>query len=257
MLLPFSLVIRSPVALQRWPEQMFESNYSPYLARSKLWRALPGEGMTSWLHEQRLEAVQEAIRQSSAQTVLDLGCGEGDLLVRLVHAPGIARLVGVDICREALGRLRARIDALTPPPAADIELLHGSLLRAGRALTGFDCAVLVEAIEHIPPGELAALERAVFAKMRPRTVIVTTPNAEFNTLLGVPPERFRHPDHCFEWGRARFRRWAARIGARYSYAYRCEDIAGRHPALGGASQMAVFTRGGAAGTDQKPAGDRQ
>ncbi len=198
--------------------------------------------MTSWLHEQRLEAVQQAIRKSGARTVLDLGCGDGDLLVRLSQEAGIARLVGVDLSREALARLRTRIDALTPPAIAGIDLLHGSLLQAGTALAGFDCAVLVETMEHIAPGEIAGLERAVFMQMHPGTVIVTTPNSEFNPLLGVPPHRFRHPDHRFEWDRARFRRWAAHVAARYGYEYRCEDIAGRHPSLGGASQMAVFTR---------------
>jgi len=202
--------------------------------------------MTSWLHGQRLVAVQQAIRQSGARTVLDLGCGDGDLLVRLSAEPGIARLVGVDVCREALVRLRKRIDAIEPPPAAAIELLHGSVLRAGPALTGFDCAVLVETIEHVAAGELAALERAVFTQMRPGSVVVTTPNSEFNPLLGVPVHRFRHPGHRFEWDRARFRRWAARVAACNDYGYRCEDIAGRHPALGGASQMAVFNRRGAA-----------
>jgi len=202
--------------------------------------------MTSWLHEQRLEAVQQAIRESGPRTLLDLGCGDGDLLVRLAREAGFARLVGVDVCREALVRLRTRIDALKPPPAAAIELLHGSVTRAGPALTGFDCAVLVETIEHIAPGDLAVLERAVFSQMRPGSVIVTTPNSEFNPLLGVPHHRFRHPGHRFEWDRARFRRWAAHVAARHGYEYRCEDIAGRHPALGGASQMAVFTRRGAA-----------
>jgi len=219
---------------------------SSFVAQSQSGSAPNNDEMTSWLHEQRLEVVHKAILSCGARTVLDLGCGDGDLLVRLSQEPGIMRLVGVELCREALARLRARIDALTPPPTAAIGLLHGSFLQGGTALAGFDCAVLVETIEHIAPGELTALERAVFAQMRPNTIIVTTPNSEFNPLLGVPPHRFRHPGHRFEWDRARFRRWAARVAVRHGYEYRCENIAGRHPVLGGASQMAVFTRTGAA-----------
>ena len=195
--------------------------------------------MTSLLHEQRLDAVCAAVRESGAESVLDLGCGDGDLLVRLAREVSIARLVGVDISAAALAALRRRLAALAPREV-DIELVHASMTNADRRLAGFGCATLVEVIEHLPPADLSRLERALFHGLRPRHVILTTPNAEFNPLLGVPAHRFRHPDHRFEWPRARFRRWARRIaaGARYEVAFR--DVAGCHPDLGGASQMAVF-----------------
>jgi len=71
-------------------------------------------------------------------------------------------------------------------------------------------------------------------------VFITTPNNEFNPLLGVPAHRFRHPGHRFEWDRRAFRRWADGVAARYRYLCACQDIAGQHPDLGGASQMARF-----------------
>jgi hypothetical protein len=113
------------------------------------------------------------------------------------------------------------------------------------ALAGFDCALLVETIEHVAPDRLSRLERALFTTLRPGRVVITTPNAEFNPLLGVPPGRFRHPDHRFEWDRARFRRWGRRAARTAGYDVAFRDIAGRHPELGGASQMAVFRRDGA------------
>lgn len=207
--------------------------------------------MTSWLHEQRLAAVHEAVRAGAARSVLDLGCGDGDLLIRLAREPQIARLVGIDLSQEALTRLRARLAPaarLAPLAPADkqagpqIELICGSMTRADPRLCGFDCAILVETIEHLHPAELSALERAVFGAMRPGRVVVTTPNAEFNTLLGVPTHRFRHPGHRFEWGRAKFGAWASGLAGRNGYAWVCADIAGNHPTCGGASQMAVFTR---------------
>ncbi|MFN3655930.1 MAG: methyltransferase [Pseudolabrys sp.] len=196
--------------------------------------------MTTWLHEQRLEAASEVVLRCGARTLLDLGCGEGELLTRLVSEPRIERIVGVDMCRHALIRLRARLDALAEEDMAQVELVHGSMTDGGAALTGFDCAILIETIEHIDPDRLSVLERALFAEMRPTTIVITTPNAEFNPLLGVPSHRFRHPDHRFEWDRSKFCRWAAGVAARHSYGVACRDIAGSHPALGGASQMAVF-----------------
>jgi small RNA 2'-O-methyltransferase len=196
--------------------------------------------MTTWLHEERLAAVRAVVLESGAASVLDLGCGDGDLLVRLVGEPGIERIVGVDLCEASLDRLRARLAAMDGKARGKVDLVLGSMSEADPALAGFDCALLIETIEHLDPDRLSGLERAVFRGMRPRTVVVTTPNAEFNPLLGVPARRFRHPDHRFEWPRDRFRSWAEGVGRRNGYAVRCADIGGRHPELGGASQMAVF-----------------
>ncbi|SMH53398.1 methyltransferase domain-containing protein [Maritimibacter sp. HL-12] len=197
--------------------------------------------MTSWLHEERLQAVQAEVRRSGAARVLDLGCGDGDLFVRLAADGQFTELVGVDICPHALERLRTRLQAAnTLVPR--IRLIEGSMTDPAPDLAGFDCAVLVETIEHIDPDQLSKLERAVFYTLRPQTVVITTPNAEFNALLGVPSHRMRHPDHRFEWDRARFRRWSTRVAARAGYSVELGDIAGGHPDLGGASQMALFTR---------------
>ena len=197
--------------------------------------------MTTWLHEQRLAAVQEAVQRCGARMVLDLGCGDGDLLVRLAREPRIERIIGVDICKTSLDRVNARLKAMDGAQAARVDLVHGSMMENAPALAGFDCAVLIETIEHIAPDRLSVLERALFVAARPATVVITTPNSEFNLLLGVPSNRFRHPDHRFEWDRPKFRRWARGVAGRSAYDVVCQDIAGRHPILGGASQMAVFT----------------
>jgi len=196
--------------------------------------------MTSYLHKQRLEAVQAIVRKCRARTLLDLGCGDGDLLTLLAMDPQIEKIVGIDLSLETLQRLRRRISALKGDTGAHVDLVHGSMIEARASLAGFDCAVLVETIEHIDPDQLSALERSVFGVMRPSTVVITTPNADFNSLLGVPPDSFRHPGHRFEWGRAKFQRWALGVSSRNGYGVACSDLAGRHPVHGGASQMAVF-----------------
>ncbi|PWK62380.1 methyltransferase domain-containing protein [Roseicyclus mahoneyensis] len=201
--------------------------------------------MTTWHHEERLQAVQAVVRASAARRVLDLGCGDGDLFVRLAAEPGIEALVGLDICAASIERLRQRLAKMAPVvPVVDLRV--ASMTDPTPDLAGYDCAILLETIEHIDPDRLATLETALFSKMRPRVVAITTPNAEFNPLLGVPAHRFRHPDHRFEWDRARFRRWGARVAQASGYAVRFHDIAGQHPQVGGASQMGVFERPAAA-----------
>jgi 3' terminal RNA ribose 2'-O-methyltransferase Hen1 len=196
--------------------------------------------MTTALHQARLEAVVRAVAATGAQSLLDLGCGTGDLLLRLALLPQITRLTGLDIDLAALRVAQARLDSLPAEARAKVQLAQASMTTAHVNLRGYGCACLVETIEHLPIADLNRLERALFADMRPGHVIVTTPNAEFNPVLGVPARRFRHPGHHFEWDRARFARWADGIAARHGYAVTCHAIGDAHPTLGGASQMAVF-----------------
>jgi len=200
--------------------------------------------MTTWLHEERLQAVLRAIAESGSESILDLGCGDGALLLRLLSNPRIERITGLDLATDSLAKLAAKLKVRGAEAGkmAQVKLIQGSITEGGEALVGFDCAVLLEVIEHIDPGQLSVLERALFAQMHPKTVIITTPNAEFNPLLGVPANRFRHPEHRFEWNRNKFRAWAQGVARRNAYSVSCADIAGSHPTLGGASQMAVFSK---------------
>ena len=197
--------------------------------------------MTTTLHQERLAAVIEAVGGTGARTVLDLGCGDGDLVLRLLDMPGLTRITGIEIDAARLRYAQARL-AGTPAKTARVQLACASATQAHPNLAGYDCACLVEVIEHLPPANINRLERGVFAGMRPGHVIVTTPNAEYNPVLGVPAHRFRHPDHRFEWDRARFARWGQGVAARNDYTVTFHDICGAHPGLGGASQMAVFSR---------------
>jgi small RNA 2'-O-methyltransferase len=143
--------------------------------------------MTTWLHEQRIEAVMAAVRALGAETVLDLGCGDGALLIRLAEEPAIRRIVGMDVSVEALASLKARLLAAPEDARGKVELVNRSLTERGHAFAGFDAAILVETIEHIDPACLSVVERAVLEDIRPAAVVITTPNSDFNALLGVPP----------------------------------------------------------------------
>jgi len=197
--------------------------------------------MTSWLHGQRMEAVVAEVLASGASSVLDFGCGDGVMLTRLAKEPAIERLFGVDLCEQSLDTFRRRHREMAVHESDKIAVAQASMTQWNEAYAGFDAAILVETIEHVDPARLSSLEITIFAKARPETVIVTTPNADFNVLLCVPPHRFRHPDHRFEWGRGKFRAWAEGVALRNRYDVRVRDVAGTHPVYGGASQMAVFS----------------
>src|ERR1700751_4123782 len=89
-----------------------------------------------------------------------------------------------------------------------IRLIHGSLTYRDKRLAGYDAATVVEVIEHQDPPRLAAFERALFEFARPATVVLTTPNVEYNVKFEtMPAGQLRHADHRFEL--ARLRRWAS------------------------------------------------
>lgn len=177
--------------------------------------------------------------------VLDLGCGDGVLLADLLAEPSIAEAVGVDVsCRAlAYAERRLRLERMPERKRDRVRLLQGALTYADERLTGFDAAVLMEVIEHVDPPRLAALEHAVFGAARPGAVIVTTPNAEYNVRYEwLPAGQLRHPDHRFEWTRAEFAAWAARVAEARGYQVRLAPVGAEDPEVGPATQMAVFTR---------------
>jgi 3' terminal RNA ribose 2'-O-methyltransferase Hen1 len=197
------------------------------------------------LNDERLAAVVDALRASGAHAIADLGCGEGKLLQRLVRERWAERLIGVDAAARDLewASRRLKLHQAGGPSEERVKLLHGSLGYRDTRWEGVDAAALVEVIEHLEPDRLPALEKVVFGAAHPATVVVTTPNAEYNALFpNLAAGAFRHPDHRFEWTRGEFRAWADRIAAVWGYAIEFSDIGAVDEALGAPTQMAVFSR---------------
>lgn len=195
------------------------------------------------LHDLRLDTVAAALAQVGATSVADLGCGEGRLLQRLVQDRRFERLVGLDASAQALERAAERLKLGRGPAQARVTLLHGALTYRDERWHGVDAAALVEVIEHLDADRLPALAAVVFGAARPKTVIVTTPNAEYNALFPtLVAGAFRHPDHRFEWSRAELRAWAADVEARWGYRAAHSGIGEVDPERGPISQLVVFTR---------------
>ncbi len=196
------------------------------------------------LHDIRLDTVAGEIKRLGASSVLDLGCGEGRLIARLIKERGLNRIVGVDPSVRTLEVAARRLHLNTAGEAlrARVSLQMGSLTYGDRRWAGFDAACLVEVIEHIDLARLSALEQSLFAVARPRHVIVTTPNREYNALFeNMAADQLRHGDHRFEWTRAEFRDWAEGVAARNAYAVSFADLGPVDATHGAPSQMAVFS----------------
>ncbi|MFF7093326.1 3' terminal RNA ribose 2'-O-methyltransferase Hen1 [Streptomyces rubradiris] len=192
----------------------------------------------------RREAVLAALDAAGAARVLDLGCGEGQLVRALLKDARFTEIVGVDVSQRALtvASRRLKLDRMGERQAARVKLVQGSLVYTDQRLRGYDAAVLSEVVEHVDPPRLPALEYAVFGHARPRTVVVTTPNAEYNVRWeSLPAGHVRHRDHRFEWTREEFRAWAAAVAERYGYEAAFTSVGPDDPEVGPPTQMAAFT----------------
>lgn len=194
---------------------------------------------------QRREAILAALTAAGAARVLDLGCGQGQLVAALLKDPRITAVTGLDVSARALdiAARRLRLDRMGERQASRVALVQGSLLYTDSRLKGYDAAVLCEVVEHVDPARLPALEFAVFGAARPRTVVVTTPNAEYNVRWETLPHgRLRHSDHRFEWTRGEFAAWAGTVAAGHGYTVEFVPVGPDDPEVGPPTQMAVFTR---------------
>jgi 3' terminal RNA ribose 2'-O-methyltransferase Hen1 len=198
------------------------------------------------LNERRLSTVLAALRNAQAKRVVDLGCGEGRLLKTLLEDRSFDEIVGMDVSHRALETAadRLRMEQLPTKMKERIRLIHGSLTYRDKRLAGFDAATVVEVIEHLDEPRLSAFERVLFEFARPGTVVLTTPNVEYNVKFeGLPAGTFRHKDHRFEWTRDEFRQWAEDVAARYGYTARFLPVGDEDPQVGAPTQMGVFTLG--------------
>lgn len=198
------------------------------------------------LNQQRLNAVAAALKQCGAKRVLDLGCGEGRLLAAFLQDKTFEEIVGVDVSYRALeiAQERLHLDCLPPMQQQRIKLIQGSLTYRDKRLTGYDAATVVEVIEHLDPPRLAAFKRVLFEFARPATIVMTTPNVEYNVKFeNLPAGKLRHKDHRFEWTREEFQVWANRVAERFGYTVRFLPVGSEDPVVGAPTQMGLFMRG--------------
>ncbi|MDJ0719328.1 MAG: 3' terminal RNA ribose 2'-O-methyltransferase Hen1, partial [Prochloraceae cyanobacterium] len=165
------------------------------------------------------------------------------LLRELIKEKTFTEIVGVDVSYRCLERAKDKLhwDRLPPMQQKRLQLLQGSLMYRDRRLEGYDAATLIEVIEHLDPPRLAAMQRVLFEFTRPQTIIITTPNREYNVKFeSLSAGQFRHKDHRFEWTRQEFQDWANEVGKEYAYTVQFYSIGTVDPILGSPTQMGLF-----------------
>ena len=198
------------------------------------------------LHDIRLRLVAEKLKQSGAASVIDLGCGDGKLLRLLLKEKQFTRIAGTDVSYSELEKSQDKLhwNEMPEKQRERLSLFQSSLTYRDKRFSGFDAAAVVEVIEHLDPNRLPALEKSLFTYAKPQTIVLTTPNREYNVRYeNLSAGKVRHSDHRFEWTRSEFEAWAERIARENNYTVAFFPVGEEEENIGAPSQMAVFTYG--------------
>lgn len=196
----------------------------------------------SALHWERIAAAIEFVKLVNARSVLDLGCGAGDLLLQLSFLPQLKCIIGVDICDRQLALAREAILTARPSLSAHISITKGDYSDPTLVYPNMDAAVMLETLEHHSPARLTLVERTLFQGHRPAYVLISTPNSAFNALRGARGCPRRHPEHRFEWDRPKFRRWARGAARRNNYLVDFDELGPLDSFLESPTQLAKFRK---------------
>lgn len=222
------------------------------------------------LYIQRYDYVSDLLKKYKCETYMDIGCAECKLLRHVKNFnPEVKFIVGIDFDNYVLDNAKEFLQPFSVEFVrkrenplelhlfkGDISIFPQNLIDNYLNYGSLDCVSLVEVIEHMYPDCLAKTVDVVFGMLRPRIVVMTTPNAEFNVIFekknesdslgSVPTKKFRHYDHKFEWTRNEFQQWCLQIMEKYKDTYeKCLfDGVGLAPAnythVGMCSQVAIF-----------------
>lgn len=196
------------------------------------------------LNTQRLEAVWQDLKETGAQSVIDMGCGEGKLLEILYGDSQFKKIAGFDVSISELEKAsrRLRMDQMGEAAKERLQIFQSSIIYKDKRFLGYDAVSIVEVIEHLDLNRLHAFERVVFGETNPPFVVLTTPNREYNEKYESLNEEMRHGDHRFEWSRREFQDWATKIAQIYQYEVTFSEIGESDEILGAPTQMGVFRR---------------
>ena len=204
------------------------------------------------LQEARIEAAVNRLAEAGARRVADLGCGEGDLVAAILDDRRFDGVIGVDPSPTALQKAakRLRLDGMQLARQSRVTLVQGAATYPDSRLSSCDVYAMLEVIEHIDPWRLPAMEEVVFGSGGPRTVVLTTPNREWNaTIPSLADGSLRHGDHRFEFTRQECLNWADGVASRRGHRHEWFGVGGEMPGVGPATQGLVFTRSESNPTD--------
>ena len=179
---------------------------------------------------------------NSKETIVDLGSGEGKLSEKLGFVSGVKEILAVEPSEAATLKALKRFEKIAQNgDFIKPKQILGSLFYYDERLKNKDVFILCEVIEHIDEYRLPKIMRTILQDYQPRTLLITTPNQEYNEVYQME-EDYRHSDHRFEWTREEFQTWCQLQNEENKYDIAFDGIGDGHELYGYPTQMCLFTR---------------
>jgi hypothetical protein len=215
------------------------------------------------LYIQRYDYVSDLLKTYKCKTFLDIGAAECKMLRYLKNTSSdLNMIIGLDVDESVLFNAKEKFavswfDYIQPKDQPiEVYLIRGDISQPSEYFLNQICSTnmdldfisLVELIEHLYPEVLIKCIETIFAKIKPKFVLITTPNQEFNVAFqDDDPKKFRHWDHKFEWTRNEFQTWCHEIVYNFTdYELVYFDGLGEPPqefsSVGHCSQIVLFKR---------------
>ena len=182
--------------------------------------------------EMRMDVITSYLNFNAS--VIDIGCGEGRYIWKI--APKLAhgaKYHAIDIdqdCLESVShkvRVRELTNVFTYPSLDAFETSDA----LGDSTTGYDI-ILTEVIEHMSVPEATALVKRCLAFPKLRSLILTTPNKDFNHFYFDEEDGVRHCDHKFEFTAEEFMNWLQEFSGCFDYLAVGDEVNGIPMSLG-------------------------
>lgn len=152
--------------------------------------------------------LDDLFAKAAAESILDVGCGEGVLTCEWADRLGEGRIVGIDLDDD---KLRAEWDKRRRP---NLEYRAEEATALTFADDEFDMAAAIEVLEHVPEPEATVAEMARVAK---RWLLVSVPREPVWRMTNMARGAYwRHlgntPGHVNHWSKRSFVELLSRHG---------------------------------------------
>ena len=154
--------------------------------------------------------LDELFAAMGAQSLLDVGCGEGVLVHKWASRVAPGRIVGLDLEEESIQAGWAERQA----PNLEYRIMDVSQKGLPFADDEFDVATAIEVLEHVPDPEATVAEMARVAK---RFLLVSVPREPLWRMLNMARGAYlkdlgNTPGHLNHWSKRSFERLLSQHG---------------------------------------------
>lgn len=177
--------------ISEWEPVYFSKNHSKHIHQNTVFQFFVARFFRKFY---------QFFNMMNADSVLEIGCGEGFVLDYLAKRNPTLHLRGIDRDFEAV-RMASKISASV------IEFVCADGAHLPCDDDSFDAVILSEVLEHVPNPD-AILKEAI--RVTRRYLLITVPREPYFKMIARCFESFRiaeDPDHIHFWTRPQFQVW--------------------------------------------------